>query len=63
MPRDVVRVMVEDHPLAVDGEDYNLQVEVRKIQSCVFIQSLGWKHLHEKRILGFPVTFNCTYLI
>ena len=39
MPRDVVRVMVEDHPLAVDGEDYNLQVEVRKIQSCVFIQS------------------------
>ena len=41
MPRDVVRVMVEDHPLAVDGEDYNLQVEVRKIQSCVFIQSLA----------------------
>ena len=55
MPRDVVRAMVEDHPLAVDGEDYNLQVEVRKVQSCVFSQS---SHLHEKRILGFPSTLH-----
>ena len=44
---------MKDHPLAVDGEDYNLQVEVRKVQSCVFSQS---SHLHEKRILGFPST-------